>query len=225
MIHRMRQKIERIFLAGLVLTVPTALAFFLLKMLVNYIDRVSNPFVEHLFHVRIPGIGLIVTILLVFLIGMFSTNFLGKKFVTLGEKVVEKIPLVRSVYASVKQIIELFFSTKDKPFQQVVLVPYPHDRSYALGIVTGSNNAFSAPIASPDQNPPSSAEDREFINVFIPSTPNFTGGLLVIYPTHQIIPLEMSMEESFKFLMSGGTLVSEKPAEEEKLEEWDLFLH
>ena len=225
MIHRMRQKIERIFLAGIVLTVPTALAFFLLKMLVNYIDRVSRPFVEHLFHVQIPGIGLIVTLLLVFLVGMFSTNFLGKKFVALGEKVVEKIPLVRSVYASVKQIIELFFSTKDKPFQQVVLVPYPHDHSYALGIVTGSSNAFSAPTASLDQNQASSVEDREFINVFIPSTPNFTGGLLVIYQKHQMIPLEMSIEDGFKFLMSGGTLVSEKPAEEGKLEEWDLFLH
>lgn len=225
MIRRLRLKIERTFLAGLVVTVPTMLAFFFLKLLVNYIDRVSRPFIEHLFHIEIPGIGLVVTFLLVFMVGLFSTNFLGKRFVWLGEKLVEKIPLVRSIYASVKQIIELIFSTKEKTFQQVVLAPYPHDGSYALGVVTGKFNASSAPSLHIERNEEHPSEDDVLINVFIPSTPNFTSGLMVIYRQREILPLAMTVEEGFKYLMSGGMLLPDKPILPEKLEEWDLFLH
>ncbi|GAK54362.1 hypothetical protein U14_05647 [Candidatus Moduliflexus flocculans] len=226
MIRRLRHKIERTFLAGLVVTVPTVLVFFLLKLFVNYIDRISKPFVEHLFHVDIPGIGLVVTLLMIFFIGLFSTNFVGRKFVALGESLVKKIPLVRSVYASVKQIIELFFSPKDKPFQQVVLVPYPHDGSYALGVVTGKAASGSPATAFTEHHQGTVAENDRLVNIFIPSTPNFTGGLLIIYPQSQVIPLSMSVEEGFKYLMSGGMLLPEKPPEApETLEEWDLFLH
>ena len=216
MLHRLRQKIERTFFAGLLVTVPTMITFFLLKFLVNYIDDVSAPVAERLFHEKIPGIGFVVTLLIVFGIGMIGTNLLGRKFVALGEFIVSKIPLVRSIYTSAKQIIEMVFSTKEKPFQQVALVPYPYHGVYALGLLP---RIASQPTAS-DQPP-----QEQSVTVFIPSTPNFTSGLLVMYRIGEIIPLSLAVEEGFKFVMTGGIL-SEKTGEEpEKPQEWELFLH
>ena len=217
MFEHLRKKIQRIFLAGLIVTVPTMITFFLLKFLVNYIDDVSAPVVERLFHTTIPGIGFIVTIFIVFGVGMFGTNFLGKKFVALGEFILSKIPFVRGIYASAKQIIELVFSTKEKPFQQVVLVPYPYAGAYALGLLPRVSSHTAAAEPAPDNAP---------IAVFVPSTPNFTSGMLVLYHQHEIIPLSMPVEAGFKYLMSGG-LLSESATEEEPQTppEWDLFLH
>ena len=226
MFEHLRKKIQRIFLAGLIVTVPTMITFFLLKFLVNYIDDVSAPVVERLFHTTIPGIGFIVTIFIVFGVGMFGTNFLGKKFVALGEFILSKIPFVRGIYASAKQIIELVFSTKEKPFQQVVLVPYPHTGVYALGLLP----RLSSPTAAANESEPSAAAepspDDAPIAVFVPSTPNFTSGMLVLYRPHEIIPLSMPVEAGFKYLMSGG-LLSESATEEEPQAppEWELFLH
>ena len=216
MLEHLRKKIQRIFLAGLIVTVPTMITFFLLTILVNYIDDVSAPVVERLFHTTIPGIGFIVTIFIVFGVGMFGTNFFGKKFVALGEFILSKIPFVRGIYASAKQIIELVFSTKEKPFQQVVLVPYPHAGVYALGLLPRVSS-HTAAEPSPDDAP---------IAVFVPSTPNFTSGMLVLYRMSEIIPLSMPVEAGFKYLMTGG-LLSESATEEEPQTppEWELFLH
>lgn len=224
MIEHLRKKIQRIFLAGLIVTVPTMITFFLLTILVNYIDDVSAPVVERLFHTTIPGIGFIVTIFIVFGIGMFGTNFLGKKFVALGEYLLSKIPFVRGIYASAKQIIELVFSTKEKPFQQVVLVPYPYAGVYALGLLPRvSSHTAAANEAEPPAEP---SPDDAPIAVFVPSTPNFTSGMLVLYRTNEIIPLSMPVEVGFKYLMTGG-LLSESATEEEPQTppEWELFLH
>ena len=118
------------------MTVPTMLTIFLLKFSVEYIDQVSAPIVKRLFNTQIPGIGFSVTIVLVFFIGVVGTNFLGKKLVSIGERLLSTIPLVRSIYTSAKQIIETVVSATDKPFQQVVLVPYPREEMYAIGLVT-----------------------------------------------------------------------------------------
>jgi uncharacterized membrane protein len=229
MLTRLRRKIERTFLAGLIVTVPTMLIFFLLKFLVNYIDKVSAPIVQRFFHTNIPGIGMSVTILLVLVIGFLGTNILGKKLVVLGDRLLSKIPLVRSIYTSAKQMIETVFFAASKPFQQVVLVPYPMNGVYAIGLVTRevSPNIAVAQTTMPERHDddPQEADDKVF-SVFIPSTPNFTSGLLVMFPKRDIIPLSLTVEEGFKYLMTGGILVPKKEEfEEEKLEEWDLFLY
>ena len=229
MLTRLRRKIERTFLAGLLVTVPTMLIFFLLKFLVNYIDNVSEPIVQRLFHTNIPGIGMAVTILIVLLIGFFGTNILGKKLVALGDWMLSRIPLVRSIYTSAKQMIETVFFAASKPFQQVVLVPYPMDGVYAIGLVTREVSPgievaqTTMPVRHPDE--PQDGDDKVF-SVFIPSTPNFTSGLLVMFPQRDIIPLSLTVEEGFKYLMSGGILSPKRQEiEEERLEEWDLFLY
>ena len=226
MIRRVQRKIERIFFAGLLVIVPTMLTFFLLKFLVNYIDKVSAPLVKRFFNTSIPGIGFAVTILILLGIGIIGTNILGKKLVSLGDRLLSKIPLVRSIYSSAKQVIETVMVSTDKPFQQVVLVPYPRDNVYAIGLVT---REVSEQVASSPLIPISQREEErkgdQVLSVFIPSTPNFTSGLLVMFPRRDIIPLSMTIEEGFKYLMTGGILTPEKRPTAKGLEEWELFLY
>ena len=226
MIRRVQRKIERIFFAGLLVIVPTMLTFFLQKFLVNYIDKVSAPLVKRFFNTSIPGIGFAVTILILLGIGIIGTNILGKKLVSLGDRLLSKIPLVRSIYSSAKQVIETVMVSTDKPFQQVVLVPYPRDNVYAIGLVT---REVSEQVASSPLIPISQREEErkgdQVLSVFIPSTPNFTSGLLVMFPRRDIIPLSMTIEEGFKYLMTGGILTPEKRPTAKGLEEWELFLY
>ena len=222
---RLRRKIEKIFFAGLLVTVPTMLTFFLLKFLVQYIDKVSTPIVRRFFHTSIPVLGFFITVLIVLAIGVIGTNFLGKQLLSIGGQLLSKIPLVRSIYSSTKQIIETAMSATEKPFQKVVLVPYPRKGVYAIGLVTREVSPDLTPNAL---IPISQTEDEkqgdQIISVFIPSTPNFTSGLLVMFPSRDIIPLSMTIEEGFKYLMTGGILTPGKESKGEGLEEWELFL-
>jgi len=223
MLKRLSHKIERIFLAGLVVLLPTMITVFLLKFLMEYIDRVSAPVVSRLFHVHIPGIGLIVTLLIVFGIGLIGANFLGRKFVSLGERMLTSIPVVNSIYSLAKQVIETVIFATQRPFQQVVLVPYPHRGTYAIGLVTHTASVTPGIAASPPAA--ENCAQPQMITVFIPSTPNFTSGLLVMYPPHDVIPIAMSVEEGFKYLLTGGILPTTPTATDlQKAEEWDLFL-
>ncbi|MCP4404876.1 MAG: DUF502 domain-containing protein [bacterium] len=226
MIRDFRKKIQRIFLAGLLVTVPTMLTFFLLRFLGSYIDRVSAPLVRRFFHTNIPGIGFIVTLFIVLSIGVIGTNFLGRQLVRLGDRMLSNIPLVRSIYSSAKQIIETTLVSTEKPFQQVVLVPYPRDGIYAIGLITREVPDYvqSSPLIPISRT----AEERqgdETSSVFIPTTPNFTSGLMVMFPQRDIIPLSMSVEDGFKYLMSGGILTPERQTKLEGQEEWELFLY
>lgn len=228
MFKKLEKKIRNIFLAGLLVTVPTMLTFFLLKVSVEYIDKISGPITTRLFNTNVPGIGFFVTILAIFLIGLIGTNFLGKKLVSIGDRLLSKIPLVRNIYTSAKQIIETVIFATDKPFQQVVLVPYPRDDMYAIGLITRKAPDFFTQAADETAADSTASTTENVYNVFVPSTPNFTSGLLLMFPGRDIIPLSMTVEEGFTYLMTGGILV---PKEERRLEElrdleeWELFLH
>ncbi len=226
MLRRLQRKIEHIFFAGLLVTVPTMLTFFLLRFLVNYIDRVSAPIAERFFHTDVPGIGFFVTIMIVIIVGVIGTNFIGKKLISLGDRVLSRIPFVRSIYLSAKQIMETVMFASEKPFRQVVLVPYPREGVYAIGMVT---RKVSPQIASSSLVPRSYTEEErkgdQIVSVFIPSTPNFTSGLLIMFPQRDVIPLSMTIEEGFKYLMSGGILKPEEKPVEKSLEEWELYLY
>jgi len=228
MLKQLERKIRNVFFAGLLVTVPTMLTIFLLKVSVEYIDKISTPIVKRFFNTNIPGIGFFVTILLVFLIGLVGTNFIGKKLVSIGDQLFSKIPLVRNIYTSAKQIIETVVSATDKPFQQVVLVPYPREEMYAIGLVTRKVPSYFTQESLPETTGPSFEKDENVYHVFIPSTPNFTSGLLIMFPGCDIIPLSMTVEEGFTYLMTGGILTPKRQRELEdlkKLEEWELFLH
>jgi uncharacterized membrane protein len=162
---------------------------------------------------------------------VLGTNIIGRRLVLTGERLLLSIPLVRSIYTSAKQVLESVAFATEKPFQQVVLVPYPRRETYAIGLVTRkvapqvSKRLTREGLPSREEEEP---KGEPIYSVFVPTTPNFTSGLMLMFPHHEILPLSMSIEDGFKYLMTGGLLTpsqKEIPDEIQQLEEWDLFLH
>jgi len=142
---------------------------------------------------HIPGLGLVLVTLLVFLVGLLTRNYFGKKLVHLWDLMVGRIPIVRNIYQAVKQLTEAIFSDGARHFKQVVMVEFPRPGLYSLGFVAGPAGGELASKAT-----------EKVINVFIPCTPNPTTGYYVLVPEKELIFLEMSVEDGFKTIISSG---------------------
>lgn len=191
-------------LAGLLFLMPLVATFYFIHFLIVIIDKIwlvlpraLRP--ENFLPFPVPGLGIILVFTILLLSGFFVRNFLGRKLVELGEKIMSYIPFVSKVYYSVKQLVETIFYSQGKEFKQVVLVEFPRRNTYVLAYVTG--------VASGEIQ---RKTDKRMINLFVPTTPNPTSGYYVIVPETEIIPLDMTVEDSFKVLMSGGILTPEK---------------
>jgi len=150
----------------------------------------------------VPGLGLILLLLVLIFSGMFVRNYLGKKLVYIWERIVEHIPIVNKIYTAVKQLLDTIARGTAKDFKRVVLVEYPRQGVYAMAYVTG--------IAVGELQ---EKTKRKMVNVYVPTTPNPTSGFYLMVPEDETIPLDMSVEDSFKLLMSGGILNPEKKGE------------
>jgi len=148
---------------------------------------------ETYLHIHVPGLGLILVVILVFAVGLLTRNFVGRKIVRLGENIVDRIPLVRVIYAGVKQLLETIFLQKTEAFKKVALVEYPRRGAYVIGFITGESKGEV-------QN----KTDKNMINIFIPTTPNPTSGFYILIPEDELILLNMSVEDAFKLIISGG---------------------
>ncbi len=181
---------------------PVGITYLVLSLLFNNLDNLLSPILTKLLILigapirpgyRIPGLGFIATILIVFLAGLLTTNIFGRKLVKLGELILEKIPIVRSVYTSVKQVIDTIAHTDKKAFRQVVMLEYPRKGLYSIGFITCDTKGEIQ-----------DATEEEMINVFVPTTPNPTSGYLIFIPKKDIIPLSMTVEDGIKLVISGG---------------------
>ena len=186
------------------MTIPIAFTFFILNFLFNKLDNALSPaFTSTLIYFgvpispsfRIPGVGVIITILIIFLIGVLATNIFGRELVKLGEMIVEKIPVVRSIYTGTKQVAQTVLDADIETFSKVVMVEFPRKGLWALGFITCENKGEIQYKTG-----------AEIINVFVPTTPNPTSGFLVFAPKDQIIELTMTIEEGLKFAISGGSV-------------------
>lgn len=203
----MKHRIKNVFLAGLAVTVPIGLTIYILFFLIDLMDGLLRviPTALHpetLLGVRIPGLGAIATVALIFLAGLVTTSYAGARFFRLAETLVERIPLVRGIYVAIKQIVQTMVSKEGQSFKRVVLVEFPRQGLYTVAFVTGQT----------------SGELREktggrCINIFVPTTPNPTSGYYMIVPEDRVTDLEMSVEEAFKLVISGGML---SPSENNK---------
>ncbi|MFQ5559607.1 MAG: DUF502 domain-containing protein [Nitrospinota bacterium] len=200
--------IKKIFLAGLLVTLPVVSSIFFSIFLFNSIDQILGPAVTKILILlgapihptyRIPGLGIVITVLIVFGVGLLVTNYIGKKFVLVGEKILQKIPVVRSIYSAVKQIIETIASANASVFQQVVMFEFPRKGIYSLGF-----------ISSEAQGEAQEKTQEEVVNVFIPTVPNITTGFFLLVPRTDITPLSMTVEEGVKLMISGGILVPDR---------------
>jgi len=148
---------------------------------------------ETYLQIHIPGLGLILVVILVFVVGLLTRNFIGRKIVHLGENIVDRIPLVRILYTGVKQLLEPLFLQKTNGFKRVALIEYPRRGVHVIGFVTGESKGEV-------QNKTS----KNMMNVFVPTTPNPTSGFYILIPEDEVVYLNMSVEDAFKLIISGG---------------------
>jgi len=207
---RMRRFLKVNILAGLLFLAPIVATFLILKVTIGWIDQILliipprfRP--ENFLPFPVPGLGLILLVLLLIFSGVFVRNYLGRKLVLLWEKVIEQIPIVNKIYTAVKQLIDTIARGTSRDFKRVVLIEYPKENIYALAYVTG--------VAVGELQ---EKTKRKMINVYVPTTPNPTSGFYLMVPEDETIPLDMSVEESFKLLMSGGILTPVKKGEQER---------
>jgi uncharacterized membrane protein len=187
------KKVQKIFLAGILTLLPVVVTFYLIYFLFTTLDNFLGNFLENMVQRELPGAGFLLSIGVVFLVGFLTTNLLGKRVIHWGEALITKIPLIKGIYTSTKQIVDAFSNREKDAFKKVVLLEYPRQGLFALGFVTGSSRGE---IQTKTQ--------ELMINVFVPTTPNPTSGMLVMVPEEAIIPLDMTVEEGLRVLISGG---------------------
>jgi uncharacterized membrane protein len=182
---------KRTILAGIFTIVPLALTGYILVFMFRFLDSVSAPILNIIgFH--IPGLGILLTILSVYLLGVIIRNVLGRRLFSWGEKIVLAIPLVSTIYKTIKQFINAFSGTADgKNFQKVIFLQYPRVGVWTLAFVTGE---------SVDAN------SVEYYHIFVPTTPNPTSGFFIIIPKRETMLTEMTVEEGIKMVISGGLI-------------------
>jgi uncharacterized membrane protein len=184
------------FLAGLFILIPVIITTYIIYMVVSSVDAVIYPVVRRLTwtitgrEFFIPGTGLVLLILIAYGTGIFAANFIGKKMLDLGEALFTRIPFVKSIYSSVKDMTDAFSSQTRKAFEEVVLVDFPSKGSRAIGFVTKRT-----PIEG----------TGTVCSVFIPTTPNPTSGFLIMVPEHELSFLQMTVDEALKYIISLGT--------------------
>jgi len=197
-------KMRNYFFAGVLVTAPLAITAWFSWELVSFIDNQVRPFIPPVWNPEtylpfsLPGVGLFMMFLLLVVIGFFAAGVFGRSLVGWGERLLDTVPVIRGVYATVKQIIETVFKQQSKAFREVVLLEYPRKESWAIGFITAD---------SPDR-----IEERtpqSCVNIFLPTTPNPTSGFLLFLPRENTRTLSMTVEEGIKMVVSGGIVTPE----------------
>lgn len=188
-------KIRNYFITGVVVLIPIGitvyLTLFIVKISSKILPKELNP--NHYLPYDIPGVEIIISIFLITFIGWLSLSFLGRKLLKVFEDILQRIPILRTIYSAITQMIETFTKSKGDA-KNVVLVEYPRKGSWAVGFATKENT--SAISEKTKQN---------LVNVFIPTTPNPTSGFLLMFPKEEVIYLDITFEQASKFIVSAGT--------------------
>jgi len=199
-------RLRTYFLTGIVVSAPVGITIWLIWLFVAFVDHTVVPLIPDAYNpsdvlgVSVPGIGIIVLLLVVTIIGFLVTNFFGRFMVRMGENMVARVPVVRTIYGVLKQIFDAVLSQSEGAFREVVLIEYPRKGIWVLGFVT-SNTQGEVQRVTP----------HEMVNVFLPTTPNPTSGFLLFVPRKDCITLDMSVEEGVKLVISGGIVSPPDP--------------
>jgi uncharacterized membrane protein len=201
----MMATLRRYLIAGLLVWIPLGITYWVLKIFFDLLDEslllVPEAYqTKALFGFHVPGLGAILMFVIVLSTGALAANFFGRQLLAFGDSILQRIPIVRSIYGGVKQISDTLFSPEGKAFRRAVLVRYPHAGSWTVALVTGTPQNEVAEILGTDQ-----------IAVFVPTTPNITAGFFLIVPRSETIELDMSVDAALKYIISMG--VAEPPRE------------
>ncbi len=192
---------KRYFITGLLIWVPLAITAWVLALIVRTMDQsllllpqAIHP--ERLLGIYIPGIGAVMTLLVVFLTGLITANIIGQKLVRFWEGVLARIPVVKSIYYSVKQVSDTLFNGNGEAFRKVLLVRYPHPEAWAVAFQTGS------PPREVSQH-----SDDEMVSVFIPTAPSPVNGFFFFVRRRDTVELDISVDDALKYIVSMGVVV------------------
>lgn len=195
--------LRRYLVAGLLVWIPLGVTFVIIRFLVELMDRSLlwlprsyQP--EHLFGINIPGIGLVLSVLVVLGTGVIVANFFGRHLIRFWEQLLARIPLVRSIYSGVKQVAETVLSGSGQSFSQVVLVEYPRREVWTLAFVTGK--------VWPGLADKIGRNADDLVSIYVPTTPNPTSGFFLMVPREDVRELDMSVDDGLKLILSTGVL-------------------
>ena len=192
-------KLRGYFLTGVVVTAPIGITFYVAILFIGFIDGKVKNFIPEKYHFDnllpfdIPGIGLLFVLAFLTFIGFLTAGLIGRYVIKLGERIISRLPIIRSIYGALKQIFESVLNSSSKSFREVVLIEYPRKGIWAIGFITGDTKEEIREIS-----------EMEMVNVFLPTTPNPTSGFLLFLPKKDVQILSMSVEEGIKMVISGG---------------------
>ncbi len=192
-------RLRAYFLAGILITAPISITFYLAWLFVSFVDARVTPLIparynpETYLPFALPGLGLIVLVVALVMIGALTAGYVGKLLMRVYEALLNRMPVIRNIYGAVKQIVETVLAQQSPAFRQPVLVEYPRRGLWAIAFITGRTEGEVQDLT-----------DEEVVNVFLPTTPNPTSGFLLFVPRRDVVPLSMTVEEAAKMVISGG---------------------
>lgn len=188
---------RKYFITGLFVLLPLVVTLYVLFLGFSIVDGILGTIIARVMGRNIHGAGTVLTLALIFATGVFATNVIGRKIIFLGETVFLHIPIVRNIYQGVKQLLDAFSnSTSKEAFKRVVMLEYPRKDVYSIAFLTSES---SGEIQA--------RTHKNCVTVFVPTTPNPTSGFFLVVPSDQCTYLDMSVEEAFKLIISGGVIV------------------
>lgn len=193
-------KFRKYIITGLLIWIPLGITIFVIRLLVNLMDQsiLLLPYAwrpEAVFGFNLPGLGIVISAMVIFITGFFLTNLAGRRLIKIWENFLDRIPLVRSIYSSVKQVTTTVLSSDNNTFNEVLLIQYPRKGLWTLCFKTGdSPSAFNE------------VSNEELITVFVPTTPNPTSGFIIFVPKNEAKKLDLDVEDALKLVMSLGVV-------------------
>ena len=190
---------KRYLLTGIVVLIPMVITLWVLQVIVTTLDQtlflLPPALRPEAFGVHIPGFGVLLTLIIVLLTGIIAANFFGRRLLHLGEQILNKIPIVSSIYTSVKQVSDTLFSSSGQAFRKVLLIRYPHGNSWTLAFQTGIPQGLIAEHLG-----------EPHLNVYVPTTPNPTSGFFLMVPRSDVVELDISVDDALKHIISMGVV-------------------
>jgi len=192
--------LKKYFITGLLIWIPLVITIWVLKVIFDALDQslLLLPIelrTESWLGVHIPGLGALLTVAVVLLTGVFATNFFGARLVEIWHDILHRIPVVNSIYSSVKQISDTLFSSSGQAFRKALLVQWPREGMWTIAFLTGTPSGSVAKHIPPD-----------CLSVYVPTTPNPTGGYFVIVQRKDVIELDMTVDQALKYIISMGVV-------------------
>lgn len=192
--------LKKYFITGLLIWIPLAITFMVLAWIVGTLDAIllwlpTEHQPSRYIGFNIPGVGVVASLLIIFFTGLIAANVLGQKLVRLWEALLSRIPVVKSIYYSVKQVSDTLFSSSGQAFRKALLVQYPREGAWTIAFLTGQPGGDAANHLHGD-----------YVSVYVPTTPNPTSGFFLMMPREDVIELDMSVDEALKYIISMGVV-------------------